>query len=127
MAATTEPPTNEFFSRPHLTVVIASLFVALHTVDELVRGEELAPPFIPLVIFAALYPVLPLIVRALGDLALGAVFFVAQIFGHVVPTVQNGPTGSDYTGIFPMIGGAILIGLGVRLLLKERARLALRS
>lgn len=53
-------------------MVIGTLFVSLHTVDELVRDAELAPPYIPLLVLAAIYPLLPVIIRALAVASLGA-------------------------------------------------------
>lgn len=111
---------NEYFDRRHLLVIIGTLFVSLHTVDELVRGEELAPPYIPLLVVTAIYPFLPVIIRALALASLGGVFFVAQIFGHLTPLLDRDFGGSDGTGIYPVIGGAILVGLGLRLVLTMR-------
>jgi len=111
---------SEYFDRRHLLVIIGTLFVSLHTVDELVRGEELAPPYIPLLVLTAIYPLLPVIIRALAVASLGAVFFIAQIFGHFTPLLDREFGGSDGTGIYPVIGGAILVGLGIRLVLTMR-------
>ncbi len=112
---------SELFNRRHLVAIIGTLFISLHMVDELVRAEGLAPPFIPLIIFTIIYSFLPMIVRALAMLGMGGIFFILQIPGHLLPTLQRGPVGSDYTGVFPMIGGAILVGLGVQLLRKRPA------
>lgn len=49
---------REYFDRRHLLAIIGTLLVSLHTVDELVRGEELAPPYIPLLVLTAIYPLL---------------------------------------------------------------------
>lgn len=112
---------SQYFNRSHLVVIIASLVDSLHTVDELVRGEELAPPLILVTTISVVYVFLPLVVRALTVIAAGGIIFVAQIFGHFIPILDRGPIGSDYTGVFASIGGAILVGHGVWLL---RQRLA---
>lgn len=105
----------KIFDREHLLVIIGALFISLHMVDELVRQEGLAPPFIPLLIIVAVYSFLPIMLRALAIFAIGAIFFVFQLPGHVMPFLERGPVGSDYTGLFPMIGGAILMCIAVRL------------
>ncbi|MGI8626062.1 MAG: hypothetical protein ACR2J5_05745 [Geodermatophilaceae bacterium] len=111
---------REYFDRRHLLAIIGTLFVSLHTVDELVRGEELAPPYIPLLVLTASYPLLPVIVRALAVAALGGIFSIAQIFGHLTPLLDRDFGGSDGTGVYPVLGGAILVGLGIRLVLTMR-------
>lgn len=112
---------TEYFDRRQLLVIIGILFIALHYVDELVRGEGIAPPLIPMVLLAAVYGFLPVILRAVTVIAFGVVIFIAQVFGHLTPLLDRAPSGSDYTGVFPMIGGVILIGVGVGLL-RDRSR-----
>ncbi len=116
---------RDYFNRAHLAVIIATLFVGVHVADDMARGEEVPPPFIPLILVALIYPLLPAILQALAVIAFGGIFFVAQIFGHVTPLLDRELGGSDYTGVFPMIGGAILIGVGLRLIMQFFARRAM--
>jgi hypothetical protein len=108
------------FNRDHLLVIIGALLVSLHAVDERVRGEELATPFIPFLVLAAIYPLFPRVFRAVAIAIFGAVWFIAQIPGHIIPWIQDGASGSDYTFMFPMIGGAILVGVGLQQLRKHK-------
>lgn len=116
---------GEYFDRKHLVVIIGTLLISLHTVDELASGEELAPPYIPLLVLTAIYPFLPVMVRALAVATFGGIFLIAQIFGHFTPLLEREFGGTDATGIYPVIGGAVLIGVGIRLVITlRRPRLA---
>ena len=116
------------FARGHLCFLAATLGVLIHHVDEVfLVGEALAPVTPPLLVAAVAYPWLPLVLRALLSLAFGAVLTVAQIVGHVLPSLADGPLTArgDYTAVFSLSAGLVLLGLGIVLLRSGKRRPAL--
>jgi hypothetical protein len=107
----------------YLWLVPGVFGVLIHIMEELINlGEELAPPFIPMLMIAIIYIFLPRLWRALFVLVFGGIFAVAQINGHFLPALERGfsaQTG-DYSAIFSEIGGILLIILGIKLLRNKR-------
>ena len=64
---------------------------------------------------AALYPLLWRRVRPLLALAFGALAFSGGWRRHVLPALDEGPSGGDYTGTVLTLAGLVLIGLALKL------------
>jgi hypothetical protein len=64
----------------------------------------------------ALYGRLPVWARAMLAGLFGLSGLVAGLDMHVIPALQDGPTGSDYTGFGHAAAGAVLLALALTLL-----------
>lgn len=93
--------------------------IAVHIMEEMINlGEEIAPPFIPMLLISIIYIFLPRLWRAFFVFLFGGIFAVAQFIGHFIPALERGfstKTG-DYSAIFSEIGAILLLILGFRLL-----------
>ena len=114
----------------HLWFVLGNLLALIHVVDEVViTGQEVTPPPIVALVGIAGYVFLPLLGRVVLTLGLGAAWTFTSIKGHVISMVTNGPlaTDADYTAIFGVAGGLLLLALGASLLRARKRDRAVRQ
>ena len=105
--------------REYVLLMLGTLGILIHVADEVFNvGEEIAPPVIPLLMTTTVFVLLPTLARALATIVFGGIFAIAQINGHFIPILENGPSAGngDYSAVFSEVGGILLIILGIRLL-----------
>jgi hypothetical protein len=103
----------------HLWFVVGNVLALIHVVDEVVfTGQPITPPAILAVVGIVGYVFLPLLARSILALGLGAAWVFTSVRNHVIPMLTHGPMASDadYTAVFAVAGGLILLALGASLL-----------
>ena len=111
-----------------IVFAVAAAAVVAHLVDHLIVGVEMDLEFDGVLAFgvvtavaALAYPRLPRQLQAVGSIALGLGWLVGDFALHAVPTIRDGPQGTDYTGLGATVAGGLLIGVGIAAALRGRA------
>jgi len=99
----------------------------IHSLDESFFSPEATPLLAVLiqtaisVILAAYYPRMR-VWRGVLALVFGLIFAGQGVAFHLLPLLQRGPVGGDWTGVLLFIpAGLVLIGLGLAVLANRRA------
>jgi hypothetical protein len=106
--------------REHLLYAVGAAGVASHAVDHLVTGHEWDFWYAGALILSALtvglvfvYRSVPAQLRAAIVIPLGAMWAVVAFVNHVLGVV-SGAAPTDYTGVLASLGGACMVGAGLR-------------
>jgi hypothetical protein len=117
-------------SRDHAIFASAIAVEAVHLIDDGILSPhdgvtELSSALISIAILAAavaLYGRLPVWARALLAGLFGLAGLVAGLDMHVLPALQDGAAGSDYTGFGHAAAGAALLALAATLSITREGR-----
>jgi hypothetical protein len=114
-------------SRDHAIFAGAMAVEAVHLLDDGVVGPHDGVADVPSTLISlaiafaavALYGRLPVWARAVLAGLFGLAGLAAGLEMHVVPALQDGPAGSDYTGFGHAAAGAVLLALSATLALRR--------